>query len=313
MELNNQYIGSYIKSMRQRAGLTQSELAERIGVGKKAVSKWEQGRGIPDISLLYNLSLELDVDIESLLAGNLDDIGKEWTGVIFAGINDESDMGEKEWERMISMFLLVGIRDVTVFCGNGDEKKPEELLRTYQNRGFLRNICCTDSIDRLIQNIKEEKRYICLLYQPAFLYGMHLTRYMRRAMLGGKIKALILRQGTGSFMPGICFDSHYFCTCLEETADSGWHLFPMIFDRNKRVVNYLEKTRGNTYSDISQDILMEYFSPIQAEVMERGMLAFSFRTKREREFTNQVLDGIERSQNIRIGNLEDIMKVRGWE
>lgn len=74
MELNNQYIGSFIKFMRQRAGLTQQELAERIGVGSKTISKWEQGRGIPDISLLYSLSLELDVDIESLLAGNLEDI-----------------------------------------------------------------------------------------------------------------------------------------------------------------------------------------------------------------------------------------------
>lgn len=57
MELNNQYIGNFIKMMRKRVGLTQGELADRIGVGSRAVSKWEQGRVIPDISLLYPLSV----------------------------------------------------------------------------------------------------------------------------------------------------------------------------------------------------------------------------------------------------------------
>lgn len=78
MKLNNQHIGNLIKSKRKRAGRTQCELADCIGEGNKTEPKWEQGRGIPDISLLYQLSLVLDMDIESILAGNLDDLGKEW-------------------------------------------------------------------------------------------------------------------------------------------------------------------------------------------------------------------------------------------
>lgn len=78
MELNNQHIGNFIKSMKRHTGLTQRELADRIGIENKTVSKWEHGRGIPDISLLYPLSLVLDMDIESILAGDMDDLGKEW-------------------------------------------------------------------------------------------------------------------------------------------------------------------------------------------------------------------------------------------
>lgn len=136
MKLDNRNIGSFIKFMRQRAGLTQQELAGRIGVGSKTISKWEQGRGIPDISLLYSLSLELDVDIESPLAGNLDDIGKEWTGIIYIDMTTQPYLEEREWECMVSMFLLAEIKNIAVGCTNGAIEKPERLLREYCDRSF---------------------------------------------------------------------------------------------------------------------------------------------------------------------------------
>lgn len=313
MDLNNQSIGSYIKFMRQRAGLTQSELAARIGVGGKTVSKWEQGRGIPDISLLYSLSLELDVDIESLLAGNLHEIGRDWIGIIYIGGMEEPHLEKRAWERMLSMFLLVGIRDIFIVDVKGDADRSKEFFGEFTDRGFLRNLCCMNSFDELMQRLKTETRHICLLYQPAFLYGMHLTRYMRRAMLGGRIKALALRQGQGSFMPKICFDNRFFCIDPGEAAESEWHLFPMLFDRSRIVIDFLEQKKGECHQNIGEDILMENFSAVQVEAMERGMLAFSFQTKRNHLLAKQVLEGIEESQNIRIGSLEDIIKVRGWK
>ena len=312
MELNNQYIGSFIKFMRQRAGLTQQELAERTGVGSKTISKWEQGRGIPDISLLYSLSLELDVDIESLLAGNLEDIGKEWIGIIYVGEAVEPDPEERDWECMVSMFLLAGIRDIAVFGTNGECKKPEDLLRRYCDKGFLQRMCCTDSAEELARYVKTEKKHICFLYRPAFLYGMNLTRYMRRAMLGKEIKALALRQGRESFMPVVCFDNHFSCVSVGEGADSDWHLFPMLFGRSKCIMDYLLQLPDRQVN-ITSDAVWKHFAPLSVEIMERGMLAFSFETKRARTLAKQVLSGIEESQNIKIGNLEEIMKVRGWK
>lgn len=311
MELNNQSIGSYIKAMRQKAGLTQRELAGRIGVGDRTVSKWEQGRGIPDISLLQSLSLELDVDIESLLAGNPYEIGQTWLGMICTG-EEEPGIQEREWERMISMFLLAGIREIAIVCTEGNMEKREALLSAYRDRGFLQGIRCAASTDELLREADAEKKQVCLLCEPAFLYGMHLTRYMRRAMLGRGIRALALRQGRDSFMPGIRFDSRFRCTCVCDGTDSEWYLFPMLFGRGEEVSGYLEWLKGIFFTGGRQKMGPEDVPALHVEAMERGMLAFSFRTKKERGLARQVLEGIEASQGIRIGNLEEVMRVRGW-
>ena len=65
--------GMLIRMLRQRHQMTQLQLAERIGVSDKAVSKWERGRGAPDISLLPALSEALGVDTKALLRGDLEE------------------------------------------------------------------------------------------------------------------------------------------------------------------------------------------------------------------------------------------------
>ena len=50
--MNSYVTGATIKQLRERRKLTQAELAERIGVSSKTVSKWETAKGLPDISLL---------------------------------------------------------------------------------------------------------------------------------------------------------------------------------------------------------------------------------------------------------------------
>ena len=64
--------GGLIRALRTQKGLTQKALAEAIGVGDKAVSKWERGLGCPDVSLLPELSRVLGVGLEALLSGALD-------------------------------------------------------------------------------------------------------------------------------------------------------------------------------------------------------------------------------------------------
>ncbi len=62
--------GAVIKRLRDAKGLTQSELAFKIGVSDKAVSKWETGKGLPDISLIEPLSKALDVSVVELMSGD---------------------------------------------------------------------------------------------------------------------------------------------------------------------------------------------------------------------------------------------------
>jgi len=70
--MNQEKIGGLIRTLRLQHGMTQKALAEAIGVGDKAVSKWERGLGCPDVSLLLEISRVLDVRLESLLSGQLD-------------------------------------------------------------------------------------------------------------------------------------------------------------------------------------------------------------------------------------------------
>ena len=68
--MTNQYItGAMIKRLREEKKLTQTELAERINVTDKAISKWETGRGYPDISLVEPLAKALGVSVIELLSG----------------------------------------------------------------------------------------------------------------------------------------------------------------------------------------------------------------------------------------------------
>ena len=54
--MNPEKIGAFICSLRKKKNMTQSELAEKLSVTSQAVSKWENGRGIPDIELLKQMS-----------------------------------------------------------------------------------------------------------------------------------------------------------------------------------------------------------------------------------------------------------------
>ena len=61
--------GQFIKALRKERGLTQKELAERLNVSEKTVSKWETGNGLPDVGLMLPLSKELGISVNELLSG----------------------------------------------------------------------------------------------------------------------------------------------------------------------------------------------------------------------------------------------------
>lgn len=68
--MNNYITGAAIKRLREERSMTQNELAEKIGVSGKAVSKWETAKGLPDISLIEPLSITLGVSVAELMSGD---------------------------------------------------------------------------------------------------------------------------------------------------------------------------------------------------------------------------------------------------
>ena len=66
----NQYVtGAMIKRLRENRGMTQQQLAGKLAVSDKAISRWETGRGYPDISLVEPLAGALGVSIIELFSG----------------------------------------------------------------------------------------------------------------------------------------------------------------------------------------------------------------------------------------------------
>ena len=58
-----------IKHYRKQAGLSQEKMAEKIGVSRQAITKWENGNGFPEVSLLLPLCNELEITVNELLSG----------------------------------------------------------------------------------------------------------------------------------------------------------------------------------------------------------------------------------------------------
>lgn len=68
--IDNYVTGSTIRCLREQKNMTQAELAEKIDVSPKTVSKWETAKGFPDISLLEPLANALSVSVIELMSGN---------------------------------------------------------------------------------------------------------------------------------------------------------------------------------------------------------------------------------------------------
>lgn len=67
--MNQKKIGKYIATCRKKNKLTQEQLAEKLGVTSKSVSRWENGKTMPDVSLFNQLCKELKITINDLLSG----------------------------------------------------------------------------------------------------------------------------------------------------------------------------------------------------------------------------------------------------
>ena len=67
--MDNYITGAAIRALREKRRMTQAQLAEALCVSDKAVSKWERGRGLPDITLIEPLAAALGVSVPELLSG----------------------------------------------------------------------------------------------------------------------------------------------------------------------------------------------------------------------------------------------------
>lgn len=99
-------IGKFILQLRKEQGLTQSQLAEKLNVTNKAISKWERGLGAPDVSLLSNLSAIFKVSINELLLGEKNEllINDQSGNILIESIISHK---KNDSNKTITMFLFI--------------------------------------------------------------------------------------------------------------------------------------------------------------------------------------------------------------
>ena len=105
--MNQEKIGSFIASCRKEQGFTQAKLAERLGITDRAVSKWENGKSLPDASIMLELCELLKITVNELLSGerlNMEDYKRmaEENLVQLQAYEEASN------RRMLSLEVVVG-------------------------------------------------------------------------------------------------------------------------------------------------------------------------------------------------------------
>lgn len=97
--MDNEKTGKLISSIRKDKGLTQKQFADSLGVSNATISKWETGKGFPDISLLEPLASVLDITVSEVLAGERSKNNDETNSLI----NDLVEISVKEQNRKIKV------------------------------------------------------------------------------------------------------------------------------------------------------------------------------------------------------------------
>ena len=207
-------VAKAISYLRKRAGFTQKDLAERLGVSDKAVSKWERGLGLPDVSLLGKLSILLDTDTDSLLAGDVIHHDKGWHGLLIfneneCGIGPATIIYDKPLVYyLLGYFMLVGIKSIKIICSEHAER---DILTVLTDSKQL-NIDITFG-RKIFHAINDAEFMYCdnlmVLFGCSFIYGVDMTRFLQKAMANrDRLTVLALPKGAKDPSSVIRFDAN---------------------------------------------------------------------------------------------------------
>lgn len=112
--MDNERFGAFIAQLRKEQGLTQRELAEGLSVTDKAVSKWETGKGFPDVKLLEPLARALGVSLVELMQGKRQDADTLTVAEADAAVSQAMGQSEKVTARR---YLRLFRWCLTAVCG----------------------------------------------------------------------------------------------------------------------------------------------------------------------------------------------------
>lgn len=110
--MNPEMIGKFISSCRKDKGLTQMQLAEKLNISNRAVSKWETGKSIPDVSIMLELCEILGITVNELLSGEriatMEDYQKK-AEQNMVDLQDKKAQAQKSLFRVNLIWLIIAV------------------------------------------------------------------------------------------------------------------------------------------------------------------------------------------------------------
>ena len=181
-------IGKFIAECRKKVNLTQMQLAEKLSITDRAVSKWETGRAMPDSSVMLKLCEILKITVNDLLSGEvvtMDNYNKELEKNLIEMVKQK----EESDKRLLTMEIVIGVLISIVFFALifiASLIEMEEWLRiTLIITGFIPFAIMVPFAIRIEQTAGYYECQKCgHRYVPKYssvLWAMHInrTRYMR--------------------------------------------------------------------------------------------------------------------------------------
>ena len=101
-------IGKFIAECRKNSNLTQMQLAEKLNITDRAISKWENGKAMPDSSIMLDLCKELKISVNELLSGEMIDM-KNYNKIAEENLFKLNESNEKKKKIILKSAIVIGL------------------------------------------------------------------------------------------------------------------------------------------------------------------------------------------------------------
>lgn len=186
--MNQEKSGKFIAQCRREKGLTQAGLAELFHITDRAVSKWETGKSMPDISIMPALCSVLGITVNELLSGERLDMD-EYNKKAEENLIEFRKFEEKETKKKLMLEVVFGVIGTAVlllviFVSIIAEMKPAMKITVVLTGGFIFAVCLFFALYLERDAGYYECRKCCYKYVPnimPFLFAPHSgrKRYMK--------------------------------------------------------------------------------------------------------------------------------------
>ncbi len=207
-------VGKKIAVLRKEKNMTQMELADAMGVSYQAVSNWERGNSMPDISKLPELAqiFECSVDellgenkasklVEQVINGNGENYVKEQKISMETVVEAAPVMKPRQTEKIVDAALESGVmslRDLVAAAPYLDEEYMDQLIRQHVDQNWNQNsiadivplapFLSDETLNYLAETLKKNGDYKGIVRLAPFLPGETVGQIVQRAISQGKIK-----------------------------------------------------------------------------------------------------------------------------